>query len=100
MKTAAKRNRKTEKKTSKKISRASARRDVKVKSAEDRLCWKLVGVGLLALAIFAAIALATYQPGNATGNLVGVLGHGFALGGYAALGLAVWCVPVSLVIGG
>ena len=85
------------------------RRQVKVKSAEDRLCWKLVGVGLLAFAVFASVALFSFdwqgvaalcERPRATTNLIGVVGNGFAYGGYLAFGLAIWCLPVALVIGG
>ena len=37
------------------------KRDVKVKTVEDRLCWKLVGLALVAAAVFLALALATFD---------------------------------------
>ena len=45
------------------------RRDVKVKTPEDRFLWKLVGVALVAVAAFPAVALATYDWQAATANV-------------------------------
>ena len=65
------------------------RRDVKVKTVEDRFCWKLVGVALVASAVFLALALATFdwesvrtlaENPRETQNLIGVLGNGVAHG--------------------
>ena len=92
------------------------KRDVKVKTVEDRLCWKLVGLALVAAAVFLALALATFDPpssplaqglrrtgwesAKATSNLIGVLGNGVAHGAYVAFGLAAWCFPLAFLIGG
>lgn len=84
-KLAVRRAKKAERKTAKKTTRPSLARkqNVRVKSAEDRLLWKLVGVLLLAFAGFAAVALGSFnwecvgaltkhvQPQT---NLVGVIG--------------------------
>ena len=59
------------------------KKDVNIKTPEDRLLWKLVGVALMALAAFFAVALASYDwraamsevPAAANGNLVGVVGN-------------------------
>ena len=83
------------------------RRDVKVKTPEDRFLWKLVGVALVAVAAFLAVALATYDwqaatanvPHVVNGNLVGVVGNAFAHGCYMAFGFAAWCIPFALLIG-
>ena len=85
----------------------SKKRDVKFKTPEDRLLWKLVGVALLVLAVFLALALVSYDwqaaeagASSATnGNLVGVVGNAFAHGGYWLFGFAAWCIPVALMIG-
>lgn len=111
VKVAAKRAKKAEKKTAKKPTRPSTvkKQNVRVKSVEDRLLWKLVGVLLLAVAGFSAVALGSFnwecvgaltkqvQPQT---NLVGVIGNSFAYGGYVVFGLAIWCLPIALVIGG
>ena len=85
------------------------KRDVKVKTVEDRLCWKLVGVALVASAVFLALALATFdwesvrtlaENPRETQNLIGVLGNGVAHGAYVAFGLAAWCFPLAFLIGG
>ena len=45
-----------------KRKRASAKtQKVKVKTVEDRLLWKIVGIGLLAFAAFSATALASFD---------------------------------------
>ena len=83
------------------------KKDVKIKTPEDRLLWKLVGVALMALAAFFAVALASYDWRAATaevsnaanGNLVGVVGNTFAHCGYIAFGFAAWCIPFALLIG-
>ena len=85
------------------------KRDVKVKTVEDRLCWKLVGLALVAAAVFLALALATFdwesvrtlcENPRETRNLIGVLGNGVAHGAYVAFGLAAWCFPLAFLIGG
>ena len=85
------------------------KQNVRVKTVEDRLCWKLVGVACLALSVFVAAALATFNwecvPSlcrhvKAQTNLIGVCGNTFAYCGFVAFGLAIWCLPVALVIGG
>ena len=85
------------------------KRDVKVKTVEDRFCWKLVGVALVASAVFLALALATFdwesvrtlvENPRETQNLIGVLGNGVAHGAYVAFGLAAWCFPLAFLIGG
>ena len=87
----------------------SEKRDVKVKTVEDRLCWKLVGLALVAAAVFLALALATFdwesvrtlaENPRETQNLIGVLGNGVAHGAYVAFGLAAWCFPLAFLIGG
>ena len=83
------------------------KKDVKIKTPEDRLLWKLIGVALMALAAFFAVALASYDwraaisevPAAANGNLVGVVGNTFAHWGYIAFGFAAWCIPFALLIG-
>ena len=85
----------------------SQKKDVKLKTPEDRLLWKLVGVALLVLAVFLALALVSYdwQAAEAgassavNGNLVGVVGNAFAHGCYWLFGFAAWCIPVALIIG-
>ena len=85
----------------------SVKKDVKIKTPEDRLFWKLVGVALMALTAFFAVALASYDWRAATaevsnaanGNLVGVVGNTFAHWGYIAFGFAAWCIPFTLLIG-
>ena len=85
----------------------SQKRDVKLKTPEDRLLWKLVGVALLVLAVFLALALVSYDwqaaeagaSSAANGNLVGVVGNAFAHGCYRTFGFAAWCIPVTLIIG-
>ena len=93
-----------------KRKRASAKtQKVKVKTVEDRLLWKIVGIGLLAFAAFSATALASFDwecvaaltdKVKPQTNLVGVVGNTFAYCGYVAFGLAVWCLPFALVVGG
>ena len=39
----------------------SQKKDVKLKTPEDRLLWKLVGVALLVLSVFLALALVSYD---------------------------------------
>ena len=90
-------------------AKTSKKRNVRVKTDEDRLFWKIAGVGMLALAAFMVAALASFnwecvsaltETVRPQTNLVGVVGNAFAYGGYAALGLAVWCIPFVLVVGG
>ena len=83
------------------------KQDVKIKTPEDRLFWKLVGVALIALAAFFAVALASYdwqaaaakESAAANGNLVGVVGNTFAHWGYVAFGFAAWCIPFAILVG-
>ena len=83
------------------------KKDVKIKTPEDRLLWKLVGVALMAFAAFFAVAMASYDwqaaaaegPAAANGNLVGVVGNKFAHWGYVAFGFAAWCIPFAFLIG-
>ena len=93
----------------KRAKKSARRQNVKVKTVEDRLFWKIVGVAMLALAAFSAAALASYdwecvaalaKDVKPQTNLVGVVGNGFAYGGYVAFGLAIWCLPLALVVGG
>ena len=93
----------------KSAKRRAEKRDVKVKTVEDRLCWKLVGLALVAAAVFLALALATFdwesvrtlcENPRETRNLIGVLGNGVAHGAYVAFGLAAWCFPLAFLIGG
>ena len=111
VKTSARRAKKAEKNAPKKPGKAklAKKQNVRVKSVEERLCWKLVGVACLALAVFAAVALASFnwecvpslcKQVIAQTNLIGVCGNTFAYGGYVAFGLAIWCLPLALVIGG
>ena len=41
--------------------KSAKKRNVKVKSLEDRLYWKLAGVGMIAFALFSAVALTTFN---------------------------------------
>ena len=83
------------------------KQDVKIKTPEDRLFWKLVGVALIALAAFFSVALASYdwqaaaakESAAANGNLVGVVGNTFAHWGYVAFGFAAWCIPFAILVG-
>ena len=93
----------------KRAKKSARRQNVKVKTVEDRLFWKIVGVAMLALAAFSAAALASFdwecvaalaKDVKPQTNLVGVVGNGFAYGGYVAFGLAIWCLPLALVVGG
>lgn len=111
---AEKRARKAAKKAAKQTRKPSSgnravKRDVKVKTIEDRLCWKLVGVGMIALAVFLALAFATFdwqsvralcEDPHETTNLIGVMGNAVAYGAYAAFGLAAWCFPLAFLMGG
>lgn len=85
------------------------RQNVKVKSPEDRLYWKLVGVGMIALSVFSALALATFdwecvssltENVKPQTNLIGSIGNWLAYCGYVSFGLAVWCFPFALLVGG
>lgn len=88
MKKRNKKNRSKDKQTQ------SKKREVRVKSPEDRFLWKLVGVALLAFSAFVATALASYdwrsvaslnpKPTETT-NLVGVIGNAFAYGVFCLL---------------
>ena len=93
----------------KKVSRIQQKkRDVRIKTQEDRLLWKLVGVALLAFAAFVGAALASYdwqsvaalnpEP-TVTTNLVGVIGNGFAYGVFKVFGFAAWCIPFAAILG-
>ncbi len=93
----------------KRAKKSARRQNVKVKTVEDRLFWKIVGVAMLALAAFSAAALASFdwecvaalaKDVKPQTNLVGLVGNGFAYGGYVAFGLAIWCLPLALVVGG
>ena len=84
------------------------KRDVRLRTQEDRLLWKLVGVALLAFAAFLGMALATYDwqsvaalnpKPTVTTNLVGVIGNGFAYGVFKAFGFAAWCIPFAAIFG-
>ena len=83
------------------------KQDVRIKTPEDRLLWKLVGVALMAFAAFLAVALASYDwqaatakgPAASNGNLVGVVGNTLAHWGYIAFGFAAWCIPLALLVG-
>ena len=83
------------------------KKDVKIKTPEDRLLWKIVGVAFMAFAAFLAVALASYDwqaatakgSAGANGNLVGVVGNTFAHWGYIAFGFAAWCIPFALLVG-
>ena len=106
--------RKKKAKAHRKASRIAAqrkpvKRDVRVKTKEDRLCWKLVGLACFALALLVGMALVSFdwecvaalcaKPKPQT-NLVGFLGNQFAYCGYMAFGFAIWCLPLALMIGG
>ena len=89
--------------------KSGKRQNVKVKSPEDRHNWKLAGVGTIALSVFSALALATFdwecvssltENVKPQTNLIGAVGNWSAYYGYAAFGLAVWCFPFALLIGG
>ena len=102
MKKRNKKNRSKDKQTQ------SKKREVRVKSPEDRFLWKLVGVALLAFSAFVATALASYdwrsvaalnpKPTETT-NLVGVIGNAFAYGVFLSFGFAGWCIPVASFLG-
>ena len=75
-------------------AKTSKKRNVRVKTDEDRLFWKIAGVGMLALAAFMVAALASFnwecvsaltETVRPQTILVGVVGNAFAYGGYAAL---------------
>ena len=89
--------------------KSAKKRNVKVKTAEDRLLWRFVGGALLALAVLSVLALASFnwecvaalaKAVKPQTNLLGALGNGFAYGGYVAFGLAIWCFPFVLLIAG
>lgn len=91
------------------VAKSTKKQNVRVKTVEDRLFWKIVGVGMLALAVFSVAALASFDwecvaaltdTVKPQTNLVGVAGNMFAYGGYVAFGLAVWCIPFAFIIGG
>ena len=90
-------------------TKSGKRQNVKVKSPEDRLYWKLVGVGMIALSVFSALALATFdwecvssltENVKPQTNLIGSIGNWLAYCGYVSFGLAVWCFPFALLVGG
>ncbi len=91
------------------VPRRPVRRDVKVKTKEDRLCWKLVGLVCFAVAVLVGMALVSFdwecvaslcaKPRPQT-NLVGYLGNQFAYCGYMAFGFAIWFLPLALILGG
>ena len=90
-------------------AKSKKKQNVRVKTVEDRLFWKIVGIGMLALAAFSVAALASFDwecvaaltdKVKPQTNLVGVVGNTFAYCGYAAFGLAVWCLPFVFVVGG
>lgn len=104
VKTAARKARK-----SSENAKSTKKQNVRVKTPEDRLLWKIVGVGMLALAVFSVAALASFdwecvaaltENVKPQTNLVGVVGNMFAYCGYVAFGLAVWCVPFAFAVGG
>ena len=87
----------------------AARRDVKIKSPEDRLFWKLAAVVLIAFSAFAAVSLASFdwqsvaalcENPSPTENLMGVAGNMFAYAGYKMFGLAIWFLPLAMFLGG
>ena len=89
--------------------KSAKKRNVKVKTPEDRLLWRFVGGALLALAVLSVLALASFNGECVAAlakavkpqtNLLGALGNGFAYGGYVAFGLAIWCFPFVLLIAG
>ena len=90
----------------KKVARP-VKKDVKIKTPEDRLLWKLVGVALMAFAVFLVVALASYDWRAAAakgaigvnGNLVGIFGNTIAHWMYVAFGFAAWCIPFAFLIG-
>lgn len=75
--------------------RKPVKRDVRVKTNEDRLCWKLVGLVCFTVAVLAGMALVSFnwecvaslcaKPKPQT-NLVGYLGNQFAYYGYMSFG--------------
>lgn len=89
--------------------KSSKKQNVRIKTDEDRLFWKIIGVGMLALSAFSIVALASFdwecvaaltENVKPQTNLVGVVGNTFAYCGYVAFGFAIWCLPLALVIGG
>lgn len=89
-------------------NKKAARRDVKIKSPEDRLFWKLAAVVLIAFLAFAAVSLASFdwrsvaalcENPSPTENLTGVAGNLFAYVGYKMFGLAIWFLPLAMFLG-
>lgn len=90
-------------------TKSGKRQNVKVRSPEDRLYWKLAGGGMIALSVFSALALATFdwecvssltENVKPQTNLIGSVGNWLAYCGYVSFGLAVWCFPFALLVGG
>lgn len=63
---------------------------------------ELLGLSLLALSVFTLLSLIPVSESGAfaTGNIMGVMGRGFAHLGYGGLGLGAWAIPICCAIGG
>ncbi|HSL69216.1 MAG TPA: DNA translocase FtsK 4TM domain-containing protein, partial [Longimicrobiales bacterium] len=69
----------------------------------EKIRRELLGLALLALAVFALLSLLPFRSDNPaldSGNTMGLLGAGFAYAGFTVLGVGVWSLPVLLLIGG
>lgn len=90
----------TEKKPAAKKPLKRREREVRVKTPEQRYLWRFVGGFIWVLAALVAVALASFNHAEASKNLVGAVGHYLVYGGYWTVGLAIWCLPVALLVGG
>jgi S-DNA-T family DNA segregation ATPase FtsK/SpoIIIE len=64
---------------------------------------ELLGLALLALAVFALLSLLPFRGENSaldSGNIMGLLGAAFAYTGFNVLGVGVWSLPLLFLIGG
>jgi DNA segregation ATPase FtsK/SpoIIIE, S-DNA-T family len=64
----------------------------------SQLLNEVAGLVTLAAALFAAVSFVSFQPGDAGTNLGGPVGHGLASLLMQALGLAVFLLPVLLMV--
>src|SRR4051794_23538078 len=63
---------------------------------------ELLGLSLFALSVFTLLSLIPVSGASvfATGNIMGVLGRGFAYAGYGVLGAGALAIPVCCAIAG